>query len=291
MISPRTSLAILVWSLALASCSWGQAPERDVITVFCGSASKPAMSEIAVAYEEQTGITAELIFGGSGNLLSQMELSGKGDIYAPGSPDYIIIGERRGQLIEGSDRIVAYLVPAIITPAGNPAGIRTLEDLAEPGVRVGLGNPETVCLGLYSVELLEQAGLFDAVLPNVVTFGASCSKTANLTAMEQVDAVLGWRVFESWNPRRMEQVPIEPARIPRISTVPIAIPIHTRDRERSQGFIDFVLSPDGLAAFERHGYLVDRTAALELAPGADIGGEYQLPDDYTQRLGALGKAR
>jgi molybdate transport system substrate-binding protein len=280
-------LVAAVFSL-LAGCHCGSAPSPASLTIFCGSASKPAMTELAQAFELETGIDTELIFGGSGNLLSQMELSGKGDIYAPGSPDYVIIGERRGQLIEGSDRDVAYLVPAIVTPAGNPAGIRSLEDLAKPGIRVGIGNPETVCLGLYSVELLERAGLLDAVLPNVVTFGASCSKTANLSAMEQVDAVLGWRVFEAWNPSRMEQVPIEPARIPRISTVPIAIPIHAQDRARSERFIDFALSPAGRAAFDHHGYIVDRAAALELAPGADIGGEYQLPDDYAQRLAVIG---
>ena len=78
-----------------------------------------------------------------------LELTEQGEVYLPGSPDYIIIAKRRKLLVEGSERIVAYLVPAVITPAGNPAGIRSLEDLAGPGTRVGLGNPETVCLGLY----------------------------------------------------------------------------------------------------------------------------------------------
>ena len=277
-------LLLLLGCLLCLGCVQAPRSVQQAITIFCGSASKPAMDRVAASFEAQSGIDAEVIFGGSGTLLSQMELSGKGEIYMPGSPDYVLIGERRGQLIPDSDRVVAYLVPAIVTPAGNPAGIQSLQGLARPDLRVGIGNPETVCLGLYSVELLESAGLLDAVLPNVVTFGASCSKTANLSAMAQVDAVLGWRVFEHWNPERMQQLPVAPEIIPRISTVPVAIPVHTRDRELSERFIEHLLSPASLAIFEAQGYLTQREAALALAPRATIGGEYTLPDDFLQRL-------
>jgi len=278
-------LQLLVLGLAaLVGCLGADSNPSGSITIFCGSASKPAMTEIAAAFEQETGVETELIFGGSGTLLAQMELSRKGDIYLPGSSDYIIIAERKGQLIEDSDRVVAYLVPAIITPAGNPAGIHRLEDLARPGVRVGIGNPETVCLGLYSIELLDKAGLLDDVLPNLATFGASCSKTANLTTMGHVDAVLGWRVFHHWNPNRIGQQPIAPERIPRISTIPISIPIHARDVALSERFIDFTLSPPSQAVYRKYGYLTDKAQALELAPAATIGGEYTLPADFFERM-------
>ena len=279
---------LLALSCVATGCRGCGSDGAPTMTVFCGSASKPAMEEIARAFEAETGVQVELIFGGSGTLLSQLSLAQKGEIYLPGSPDYIRIGERKKQLVPGSARIVAYLVPAIVTPAGNPARIERLEDLARPGVRVGLGNPKTVCLGLYAIELLEANGLLDRVLPNVVTFAASCSKTANLAAMEQVDAILGWRVFHHWNPTRMDQVPLAAGEIPRISYIPIAIPVHTRDRAQSERFVEFVLSEPGRAAYARHGYLVDEAAARALAPGATIGGEYRLPADYMERIRYVG---
>ena len=277
-------LPLVLAAIALG-CGSSEQVEPASLTVFCGSASKPAMEEIAAGFERQTGIEVNTIFGGSGTLLSQIELSRQGEIYLPGSPDYIIIGNRKQLLMEGSDRIVAYLVPAIITPAGNPAGLHSLEDLAGPGIRVGIGNPQTVCLGLYSVELLEANGLLEQVMKNVVTFGGSCSKTANLAAMSQLDAILGWKVFRSWNPERMAYVPIAPERIPRISYIPISIPIHTRDPELSRAFIDFVLSPIGRSVYERFGYITDLEAARELAPSASVGGEYTLPEEYFDLLG------
>jgi len=255
--------------------------------VFCGSANKPAMEEIATLFEAERGVKVRLIFGGSGTLLSQIELSKSGDIYIPGSPDYIIIGERKLLIYPGSDRVVSYLVPAIITPKGNAANVLSIEDLTRPGVKVGIGNPETVCLGLYGIELLEANGILDAALANVVTFGGSCSKTANLAAMNHVDAILGWRVFHFWNTARMDFIPIAPEKIPRISYIPISIPVYTRDRKLSEEFIEFVLSDRGKAVYAKCGYIADLEKAKKFAPNAKVGGEYALPADYFERIKAL----
>jgi molybdate transport system substrate-binding protein len=283
-LKPLIRLSLLLLAICLGCDPRGEDRSAS-LTVFCGSASKPAMQEIAARFEHETGIKVNMVFGGSGTLLSQIELSRQGEIYLPGSPDYIIIGTRKKLLIEGSERIVAYLVPAVITPAANPANVHSLQDLARPGVRVGIGNPQTVCLGLYSVELLEANGLLADVMKNVVTFGASCSKTANLAAMSQLDAILGWKVFHSWNPERMAYVPIDPQKIPRISYIPVAIPVHTRDLQLSKSFIDFVLSPSGMSVYRGQGYITDLVAARQLAPFASVGGEYTLPDEYFDLLG------
>ena len=282
MCSRFLIVASLITVMSLG-CSRRDASRTESLLLFCGAANKPAMEEIARVFERDEGIRVHMIFGGSGTLLSQIELSRSGDIYLPGSPDYIIIGERKKLLIEESDEIVAYLVPAIITPAGNPANIHSLNDLARPGVRVAIGNPETVCLGLYAVEILEKNGLLDRVMKNVVAFGGSCSKLVNLAALKKVDAILGWRVCHYWNPQRMELVPIAPDHISRISYIPIAIPVFCKRVDLSRKFISFVLSPKGRAAYKKFGYITSRAEAMRFAPRADIGGEYTLPPDYYEQ--------
>ena len=284
MVIVKRLIVACVAMVPVMGCSPRSGEGEKQLLIFCGAASKPAMEEIASRFERERGVKVHIIMGGSGSLLSQMELSRKGDIYVPGSPDYIITGERKNLLVKGSSRTVAYLVPAIITPSGNPADIRSLGDLAKPGVRVAIGNPETVCLGLYAIEILEKSGLLEKVMRNVVTFGASCSKTANLPTLRNVDAILGWRVFHFWNPGRMDYVPISPGLIPRISHINISIPVFARDTGLSKEFIDFVLSPKGRAIYEKHGYIVSRGKALEFSPRADIGGEYKLPPEYFEML-------
>jgi molybdate transport system substrate-binding protein len=97
------------------------------------------------------------------------------------------IAKREKLVLSEAEKIVAYFVPAINVPAGN---------LARPGLRVGIARPDSVCVGLYGVEVLERAGLADRVRPNVVTHAESCEKTAQLVALGTVDAVLGWELGE-----------------------------------------------------------------------------------------------
>jgi len=291
MKTHKLAIYLLLGMMLLLGCQKKDKVGNGSITVFCGSANKPAMEEIAAKFEREKKIKVNMVFGGSGTLLSQIELSRQGEIYLPGSPDYIIIANRKKLVIEKSDRIVAYLVPAIITPAGNPASIHSLQDLARPKTRIGIGNPKTVCLGLYGIEVLETNHLLKQVLKNVVTFGGSCSKTANLAAMSTVDAILGWRVFHFWNPDRMGYVPIAEKNIPRISYIPISIPVYTKDINLSNTFIEFVLSPWGRSIYKKHGYITSLEKAREFAPQARIGGEYTLPPEYFDLIKNLWKGK
>ncbi|HAX61555.1 MAG TPA: molybdate ABC transporter substrate-binding protein [Elusimicrobia bacterium] len=264
---------LLVW----ANFIWA----TEELFFFCGAAVAVPMREIIKNYEKETGVKVNVTYSGSGTLLSQMELSNRGDVYLCGSPDYIDIGVRRGLLIKGTDKIVSYLVPAIIVPKENPKNIQKLEDLSKKGVRVGMGNPETVCLGLYGVELLDYNNLLEKVLPNVAVFAKSCEDTATICVLKKVDAILGWDVFESWNPKDVKWIKIDKKQIPRISTIPLAIPVFVKNRKLAEKFIDYILSPEkGKKIFKKWGYISDVNKAKKYAPEAKIGGEYKLPGKY-----------
>lgn len=246
------------------------------ITAFCGAASKPAMEEAAKLFEEKTGIKTDLHFSGSGTMLSQMKLSRRGDLYIPGSPDYMVMAERDGVVDSKTVTIISYLVIAIDVQHGNPKDIQTLSDLAKPGIRVGIGNPETVCVGLYAVEVLERNGLLNQVLRNIVTHAPSCSATASLVVMKKVDAIIGWRVFSKWNPDKIDAVLLKPNEVPRLAYIPAAISSYSQDRERAQRFIDFLTSAEGQKIFAKWGYIAAEEEARKFAPKAEIGGEYRL---------------
>jgi len=249
------------------------------ITAFCGSASKPAMEEAATAFEQETGIKVFLNFGGSGTMLSQMKVSQSGDLYIPGSPDYMQIAVADDIVDPDTITIISYLVPAILVQEGNPENIRQLSDLAREGIEIGIGNPEAVCVGLYAYEILEYNGLLAEIGPNIVTHAESCSKTATLVALKSVDAILGWRVFSEWHDT-VDVVYLEPQQVPRLSYIPGAVSRFALDRESAQEFLDFLVSPDGQEIFSSWGYIATEERAREYAPDAQIGGEYRLPDTY-----------
>lgn len=255
--------------------------QKIEIEAFCGSASKPAIEECAAAFEKKTGIKVNLHFSGAGTMLSQMKMSGRGDIYIPASPDYMLKAEREKVVKPETVKIVAYLVPAIIVQKGNPKNIRGLSDLAKPKIRLATGNPDSVCIGLYAFEILSKANLLKQVSTNFVTLGGSGSKTAALVSTKAVDAILGWRVFAKWNPDTTENVLLKPEEIVRIAYMPAGISTFSKFPNQAKEFIEFLTDKQGQEIFTKWGYLATEKAARKFAPKAIIGGEYKLPSDYT----------
>ena len=251
------------------------------LELFVGSASQPATEEAAKAFEAKTGCEMALHLGGSGKMLSSMVLGKRGDLYFPGSSDFMAKAKRRGEVLPHTEKTIVYLLPAINVPNENPKGIQKLDDLAKPGVRVGIAVPDTVCVGLYAVEVLTANGLAAKVKPNIVTYAESCAKTAQIVALDQADAVLGWRVFHYWKPDLVTTIMLAPEQIPRIGYIPIAISRYCKEPAVAQAFIDFLLGEEGKAIFRKWHYLASVDEARKFTrPDTPVGGEWKLPEGW-----------
>ena len=254
------------------------------LLIFAGAASKPATEEVVKIFQEETSIHMDVIFGGSGFVLSQMKLTKKGDLYFPGSSDFMEIAKKDGFVFPETEKIIVYLVPAINVQKGNPKAIHSLKDLTKDGIRVAIANPEMVCVGTYAVEIIEKNLTpieKEKFKKNLVNYTESCEKTATAISLKAVDAVLGWRVFHYWDPKRIETIYLKPEEVPRIGYIPIAISKFTQDKILAQKFIDFLLSSQGKSIFRKYHYLMDQQEALRFTKSdTPIGGEYFLPAEW-----------
>lgn len=282
----RSRAAVLSLGLLACACS-KPVGAGSTLVAYVGAASRPATEEAARLYEQATGTRVELVFGGSGYVLSQMKLARRGDIYFPGSSDYMEKAKRDGDVLADTEKVIVYLVSAINVQRGNPHGIRSLEDLTRPGLKVAIANPENVCVGAYAVEIVERALTQkerDAFRRNLINYTESCEKTATAVSLGMADAVIGWSVFEHWDPERIETVPLPAGQIPRIGYIPVAISKFTRDRSAAQRFIDFLAGPEGRAVFARHHYFATaEEAAAWIGASKPVGGEYAVPAGWIQR--------
>ena len=254
------------------------------ILVFAGAASKPATEEGVQIFKEISGIPVDVVFGGSGFVLSQMKLTKRGDLYFPGSSDFMELAKKEGLVFPESEKILVYLIPAINVQKGNPKKIYSLKDLTRNGIRAAIANPEMVCVGTYAVEIAEKNLTLiekQKFKKNLVNYTESCEKTANVISLKAVDAVLGWGVFQYWDPERIETIYLRPEEIPRIGYIPIALSKFTQDKVLAQKFIDFLFSPRGKAVFRKYHYLMDLKEARHLTrPDTPVGGEYVLPNEW-----------
>jgi molybdate transport system substrate-binding protein len=280
ILVPLGVLCLFCFSLAGLSFA-------EELFVFAGAASKPPTEETARVFEKKTGIKVNITFGGSGFVMSQMTLAKKGDIYFPGSSDYMDLAKKRGLVYPETERVVVYLVPAINVQKGNPKRIRGLQDLARPGIRVAIANPDGVCVGLYAVEVVEKnftAETKDLFRKNIVNYAESCEKTATVISLKAADAVIGWEVFEHWDPARIETILLRKEEVVRIGYIPIAISTFTTNRVLAQRFIDFVLSDEGRVIFKKYHYLMNAQEAFSLVgEEKPVGGQYSLPEGWIRR--------
>jgi molybdate transport system substrate-binding protein len=281
----RLSSIVMVVIAAIFCSKVSFAKER--LLVFAGAASKPPTEELAKIFEQKTGVKVDLVFGGSGYVLSQMILAKQGDIYFPGSSDYMEMAKKKGVVFTETEKYVVYLVPAINVQKGNPKGIKSLQDLTRPGLRVAIANPGGVCVGLYAVETIEKVftpAEKAAFKRNLVNYTESCEKTATAISLKAADAVLGWSVFQYWDPQRIETVPLKKHEITRIGYIPVAVSKFTKNSALARKFIDFLVSREGVAVFKKYHYFMSADEASSwIGEKKPVGGEYALPPEWLKK--------
>ncbi|OPY54163.1 MAG: molybdate transporter periplasmic protein [Methanosaeta sp. PtaU1.Bin055] len=246
----RKALSLLVGLILVAGLVVSGSAADGSLLVYCGAGMSEPMEEIADLFKEREGVEVQYTFGGSAQLLSQIELYQTGDLYMPGARSDIESAIEKGFVDETRD--VVYHVPCIVTPKGNPAGIDSLECLAEPGVRVALGDPTGPAIGKVSKKILESLGIWDEVGENVVAFSGTVNELLVYVSLGQADAAIVWE--DLFNPDEMEMVEI-PREKNEIKVVSIGTLIFSEDKEVAERFMNFVVSEEGKEVFVDHGFV------------------------------------
>ncbi len=148
------------------------------------------MEELVRAFTAETKIATELSFGQSEDLLPSIKMRKGGDVFVTHDPyrDYV---EKAGALLSASQ--VGYVAPVLVVPKGNPAHVKSLEDLARPGVKVALPDPKYATCGQMLSKLLEKKGLWDKATANADgAIFRSHSETGTSLKLKQRQAGVMW---------------------------------------------------------------------------------------------------
>ncbi|GFK92688.1 Molybdate-binding protein [Fundidesulfovibrio magnetotacticus] len=146
----------------------------------------------------------------------------------------------------------------MVTPRGNPAGIRSVEDMARPGVRVVLAPEASPPGGAAAVNLLKKAGVHDAAMKNCVVRGSCVQRVMDDVIAGRGDvSIVELRVtriplFEG----RMDVVAIPEALFPPPPlTFTVGVMKDAKNRALADDYVNFLTSPEGQAYFERAGFI------------------------------------
>src|SRR3954471_24389935 len=106
------------------------------ITVYAAASLTKTFQAIGAEFEKQhDGVTVEFSFGGSSDLVSQLQEGAPADVFA--SADTANMDKLTADDLQAdAPQDFASNTLEIATPAGNPAGITSFADLAEDGLNV-----------------------------------------------------------------------------------------------------------------------------------------------------------
>lgn len=177
-------------TLVLAGCGRDEDEEKNELVLLCGEEFVPPAQELCSEFEGETGIEIQSNVQDSVDFLPHIKLHDKGDIIITHDP-YMDYTKKAGSLEENLD--VGYLTPVLVVQKGNPKGIKSIEDLARPGLKVALTDPEYSECGEIVAAFLEKKGIKDAVMKNVENrLLKGHSKMGTLIKVKAIDAGIMW---------------------------------------------------------------------------------------------------
>lgn len=194
---------------------------------------------------------ARYSFAGSDELAFQIEQGAPADVYASANVKYPNSLFQKG-LVE-RPRVFAYNVLVVIVPRDNPARIRSVSDLARPGVKLVIGD-ETVPVGAYARTVLKRLRL-ESALGNVVSNEPDVRGVVTKVALGEADAGIAyWTDFRSQR-RRVGYVAIPAAAQPTVA-YSIAVTKGARNPRAARAFLSYVMGAQGRRWLTRYGFRV-----------------------------------
>ncbi len=172
---------------------WAETPE---LILYAGGVNRPAVEGLLKKFADREGASVTTVFNGCGILCATMKTMG--DATNPKFPDAYY----------ACDLCfvppVAHMFPeaviltetdiGIVVRKGNPRGVKTLADLAQPGLKVGLCNAEQSTLGYMTRGMLKSSGLDASVRKNVVVETPTADLLVNQMRAGALDAAVVYRV-------------------------------------------------------------------------------------------------
>lgn len=221
----------------------------QTLLVYGGAGLKGPLDEIGETYTQKTGIVIQYNYGGAGTLVTQMNLTKKGDVFMPGST--VEFKNAKSQGLVNDSKLVAYHVPVIVVQKGNPKNITTLEDFAEPNLKVALGDGNATAIGKAANKMFGALNISAAVEKNVVSRTPTINELVTIMKTGQADAAV--LTLDAYDPKTMDMIEI-PLSENVVLITPVGATTFTTNATAANDFVNFVASDEGKAIFEKHGF-------------------------------------
>ena len=248
-------LLVLVLALALAMCALTACGSNDEpadlseqsLLIFSGAGLADPVQEIADEFAAQTGLTPEIVFGPTGQLITQIQTTESGDLLIAGAVDEL--AAMKEDEITDQVEMVKH-IPVVAVQKGNPKGVESVADLGKEGMTVLFPDPETTPIGKIAMKAFEENGIKDTIDVAANTSTAPLAMTA--MAEGNADAAILWKE----NAAKNENITVLdlPEMVKYIKVVPAVSLSYSTNEEARVAFVEFMTSEEGMAIWAKYGY-------------------------------------
>lgn len=257
MIRAPGALAVALGVVSLvAGCSESGSPTESTsaqtrtgdITVFAAASLKTTFTELGEQFQAANpGTTVNFNFAGSSDLVTQLTQGAPADVFASADTNNMATAVD-ATLVTGEPVDFATNTLTIVTTPGNPKGIDSFADLANPDLAVVVCAPQVPCgsaaetveeaTGVTLSPVSEESAVTD-VLGKVTSGQADAGLVYTTDAIGAGDAVTAVAFPESSQA---------------VNTYPIAVLGGSQNAETAQAFVDLVTGPDGRQVLSEAGF-------------------------------------
>lgn len=230
-------------ALGLAGC--GDDADRSPVLVMAASSLTDVFAVMETEFEAANpDLDVQLNLAGSGSLREQILQGAPGDVFASANSATMTAVIQAGAAADST--VFATNELTIAVPAGNPAGIEGVQDLADPDLLIGLCISSVPC-GDFARRALELAGVNASVDTN------EGDVRALLTKIEAGELDAGIVYVTDIASAPVESVPL-PGDIDLDIAYPIAPLGDAPNPDGARRFTEFVLSSAGRRILDDHGF-------------------------------------
>ena len=239
-----------------------ETPAPRTLTVLAAASLTDSFNEMGKLFESKNpGVAVAFNYAGSQVLAQQLDQGAPADVFASASPKYMnaAVTSKRVNQSDSQNFVKNRLV--VIFPKDNPAGLKTLQDLAKSGLKIDLED-KSVPAGQYSLDFLDKAvkdpdfdpKFKDNVLKNVVSYETDVKAVVSKVSLGEADAGIVYITDYNVAVDKLGKLDI-PDSLNTIATYPIAPIADSKNPVLAKAFVALVLSPEGQAIMAKYGFV------------------------------------
>ena len=190
-------------------------------------------------------------FGGSNALEAKIILGAPADVFA--SANLTLPNQLHAKGLCSQPVVFTRNTLVIVVPAANPANIRSVYDLAKPGVKLDIAGPG-VPVGSYTQQILKNMNLTAAVTKNVVSQETDVREVLAKVALGEADAGFVYSTDAKTVPGKVKVLKVPAWAQPKVQ-YGICVVSKSGDKADAQAFINKVLGKAGQAQLVAFGFL------------------------------------